>query len=490
MRQWMMRITAYADRLIDDLDLLDWSDAIKTMQRNWIGRSPGAWVHFASPAGEIVGVHDPARHAVRRHVHGARARAPVRRRADHARARRQPSPSTAARRPAKKDIDRQDENREKTGVFTGSYAVNPVNGEQIPVWIADYVLMGYGTGAIMAVPCGDQRDFEFARKFGLPIPAIQKPPQAVVRRPGHRAVARHVDVAVRVRRRRAVRQLGQRRTRPERHRQQGRGRAPSPTRGSKRNGAGEATITYKLRDWLFSRQRYWGEPFPIVYDVDGNPHALPDEMLPVELPETDSFSPRTFDPDDEFSNPESPLDRLTDWVEVTLDLGDGPQAVPPRHERDAAVGRLVLVPAALPRPHQRERFVDPDGRALLDRAAHRRPPRPSGRRRPVRRRRRARRAAPAVRPVLAQGAVRPRPPVVEGAVRPAVQPGLRAGRGVQGPARDLRRRLRGRGARRRLLLRGRAGHPRDGQDGQEPQERRVARRHVRRRTAPTRCACT
>ena len=125
------------------------------------------------------------------------------------------------------------------------------------------------------------------------------------------------------------------------------------------NGAGHGTINYKLRDWLFSRQRYWGEPFPIVYDADGHPHSVPDHMLPVALPETDSFSPRTFDADDEFSNPESPLDRLTDWIEVELDLGDGLADLPPRRQRDAAVGRLVLVRDALPRPDERRTLRRP-----------------------------------------------------------------------------------------------------------------------------------
>src|SRR3954447_20549825 len=175
MRQWMMRITAYADRLIDDLDLLDWNDSIKTMQRNWIGRSEGARVRFASVAGDIevfttrpdtlfgatfmvlapehplvdgLTTEEQAQ-AVREYKHTAEA---------------------------KRDIDRQDVSRDKTGVFTGSYAINPVNGAKIPVWIADYVLMGYGTGAIMAVPCGDERDFEFARQFGLEIRATQDPP--------------------------------------------------------------------------------------------------------------------------------------------------------------------------------------------------------------------------------------------------------------------------------------------------------------------------
>ncbi len=324
MRQWMMRITAYADRLIDDLDLLDWSDAIKTMQRNWIGRSHGARVNFASPAGDItvfttrpdtlfgasfmvLAPEHPLvasltsaeqSHAVEEYIRVAGLRS---------------------------DIDRQDETREKSGVFTGSYATNPLTGDDIPVWIADYVLIGYGTGAIMAVPCGDQRDFDFARVFDLPIPAIQQPPAEWFE--GH-AIDPSLDTA----------------TWPEAFV----GNAPYVNSSNaslslngvanvadgvattnawlEANGHGEATINYKLRDWLFSRQRYWGEPFPVVYDEHGSPHTLPDELLPVELPETDSFSPRTFDPDDEHSNPESPLDRLGDWVEVTLDLGDGPKA--------------------------------------------------------------------------------------------------------------------------------------------------------------------
>ena len=214
-------------------------------------------------------------------------------------------------------------------MFTGAYATNPVNDEPIPIWIADYVLMGYGTGAIMAVPCGDQRDFEFARQFALAIRPIQRPPATWFEGRKVRATpSSALDTGLW----------------PEAYV----GDAPYVNSSNESlvldgidntadgiaitnawlesNGAGEATIGYKLRDWLFSRQRYWGEPFPIVYDVDGNPHTLPDDMLPVELPETESFSPRTFDHDDEHSNPESPLDRLPDWVNVKLDLGDGPQS--------------------------------------------------------------------------------------------------------------------------------------------------------------------
>ena len=323
MRQWMMRITAYADRLIDDLELLDWTEAIKAMQRNWIGRSHGAKVDFESSAGTITVfttrpdtlfgtsfmVLSPE------HPYVDELAGPDK--ADEIAAYRKQAA-------AKKDFERQDETREKTGVFTGAYATNPVNGEQIPIWIADYVLMGYGTGAIMAVPCGDSRDFEFARKFDLAIPAIQTPPLAWFKERG-------LDVTL------DTRQWPEAFVGDAPYVNSSNGELSLDGLVNKAEGiavmnawleranAGEATINYKLRDWLFSRQRYWGEPFPIVYDADGNPHTLPDSMLPVELPETESLSPRTFDDDDEFSSPESPLDRLQDWVNVELDLGDGVQ---------------------------------------------------------------------------------------------------------------------------------------------------------------------
>ncbi len=321
MRQWMMRITAYADRLIEDLDRLDWTDSIKTMQRNWIGRSHGATVHFPSPAGDItVFTTRPdtlfgASFMVLAPEHPFVDTLTTADRADAIAAYRREAA-------AKKDIDRQDETREKTGVFTGSYATNPVDGEQIPVWIADYVLTGYGTGAIMAVPCGDQRDFEFAAKFGLPIPAIQRPPDEWFAEQG---VEPTLDTS-----RWPVAYVGD-----APYVNSANDTLDLNTVDNKADGialtnswleahdAGSATVNYKLRDWLFSRQRYWGEPFPIVYDEFDHPHAVPDHLLPVELPETDSFAPRTFDPDDEFSNPESPLDRLQHWVDVELDLGDG-----------------------------------------------------------------------------------------------------------------------------------------------------------------------
>ena len=357
MRQWMMRITTYADRLIDDLELLDWTDAIKTMQRNWIGRSHGARVHFASPAGDItVFTTRPDT------LFGATfmVLAPEHRLVTELTTPEQSEAvaSYLVASSGKRDMDRQDETREKTGVFTGSYATNPLTGTAIPIWIADYVLMGYGTGAIMAVPCGDQRDFEFARRFGLDIPAIQQPPQSWFER---HAIEPSLETSTwpeafigdahYVNSSNDTLDLNSLATKVD--------GVAATNAWLEANDRGEATINYKLRDWLFSRQRYWGEPFPIVYDAEGNPHALPDHMLPVELPETESFSPRTFDHDDEFSNPESPLDRLPEWVNVTLDLGDGPQ----RYRRDTNVmpqwaGSCWYQLRYLD-PTNAERFVDP-----------------------------------------------------------------------------------------------------------------------------------
>jgi len=321
MRQWTMRITAYADRLIEDLDRLDWPEPIKLMQRNWIGRSEGARVRFASTAGEIevfttrpdtlfgatFMVLSPEHPFVGRLVTDDH-RAAVRDYQERAR--------------SLKDADRQDDTRDKTGEFTGAYATNPVNGNQIPIWIADYVLMGYGTGAIMAVPSGDQRDFEFARKFGLPIVATQQPPDAWF---ADRGIEPTLDCSAW----------------PEAFVGEGTyvnskndslildGMTSMSTAKSsmnvwlESNDYGTSAITYKLRDWLFSRQRYWGEPFPIVYDEHEAPVAVPLELLPVRLPELDDFKPQALDPNDDVTQPIPPLARVQEWVNVELDLGEG-----------------------------------------------------------------------------------------------------------------------------------------------------------------------
>jgi len=323
LRQWMMRITAYADRLVDDLDRMEWPEKVKLMQRNWIGRSQGADVRFATRAGDVVVFTTRpdtlfgATFAVLAPEHpmvdaltasawpdgtppmwtGGRAT---------------PRDAVAAyRRQAglKTEVERQTEGRDKTGVFTGSYATNPVNGEQVPVFVADYVLMGYGTGAIMAVPGQDERDWEFATRFDLPRIRTVQPPEGwegeAYTGDGPAINSANADVSLNGFDVDAAKKL--------------------IIAWLEDKGLGTGTVTYKLRDWLFSRQRYWGEPFPIVYDEDGNAIALPDSMLPVELPEVSDYSPQTYDPDDATSEPAPPLARATEWVEVELDLGDGPR---------------------------------------------------------------------------------------------------------------------------------------------------------------------
>ncbi|SDX31605.1 leucyl-tRNA synthetase [Amycolatopsis xylanica] len=316
LRQWKMRITAYADRLVDDLDLLDWPDKVKAMQRNWIGRSHGARVTFKAGESEIevfttrpdtlfgatyvvLAPENPLVDTLTAATwpEGVDARWT----GDAA----TPAEAVAAYRKAaarKSELDRQ-ESKEKTGVFTGSYAVNPVNGKEIPVFVADYVLMGYGTGAIMAVPGQDGRDWEFAEKFGLEIIRTVQPSKDfdgnAYTGDGPAINSGFLDgMAIDEAKKTIIGWL-------EEH------------------GSGRGTIQYKLRDWLFSRQRYWGEPFPVVYDEDGQVHALPDSMLPVVLPEIDDYTPITFEPDNADSEPSPPLARATEWVEVELDLGDG-----------------------------------------------------------------------------------------------------------------------------------------------------------------------
>lgn len=329
LRQWNMRITAYADRLLNDLDGLDWPDAIKLQQRNWIGRSEGARVEFpVDGAGGITVfttrqdtlfgatymVLAPEHDMVERIIPAAwpEGTHPVWT-GGH------PTPAeavTAYRKQAaaKSDVERQAEAKDKTGVFTGAYATNPVSGEKVPVFIADYVLMGYGTGAIMAVPAHDTRDFAFARAFELPMRCVVQPSDDRGTDPATWDDAFSSYDAKLVNSANDEISLD------------GLGVVEAKARITEwlqEHGVGEGTVNFRLRDWLFSRQRYWGEPFPIVYDEDGIAHPLPESMLPLELPEVEDYSPRTFDPEDASAQPETPLSRNADWVNVTLDLGDG-----------------------------------------------------------------------------------------------------------------------------------------------------------------------
>ncbi len=319
LKQWMIRITAFGDRLIEDLDTLEWPEPVKLMQRNWIGRSQGAHVSFATAGAASIQVFTtrpdtlfgatymvlaPEHELVEQIVPDAwpagtnpvwtgGAATP----ADAVRDYR----ATAA---AKTEEERTADGKVKTGVFTGAFATNPVNGAQIPVFIADYVLAGYGTGAIMAVPGQDVRDWAFAEVFDLPIIRTVAAPDDFEGAFTGDGPAINSDWL------------------------NGKGVAEAKAEmieWLEQHGHGRGATTFRLRDWLFSRQRYWGEPFPIVYDETGLPVALPDSMLPVVLPEVDDFSPRTFDPDDADSEPETPLSRKKDWVNVELDLGGGPK---------------------------------------------------------------------------------------------------------------------------------------------------------------------
>ncbi|MFD3905009.1 leucine--tRNA ligase [Streptomyces sp. CB04723] len=329
LRQWNMRITAYADRLLNDLDGLDWPEAIKLQQRNWIGRSEGARVEFpVDTAGGITVfttrqdtlfgatymVLAPEHDMVERIIPASwpEGTHPVWT-GGHA----NPAEAVTAYRKqaaAKSDVERQAEAKDKTGVFTGAYATNPVSGEKVPVFIADYVLMGYGTGAIMAVPAHDTRDFAFARAFELPMRCVVQPSDDRGTDPSTWDDAFSSYDAKLVNSANDGISLD------------GLGVVEAKakiTEWLREHGVGEGTVNFRLRDWLFSRQRYWGEPFPIVYDEDGIAHPLPESMLPLELPEVEDYSPRTFDPDDASAQPETPLSRNADWVNVTLDLGDG-----------------------------------------------------------------------------------------------------------------------------------------------------------------------
>ncbi|WP_288647395.1 leucine--tRNA ligase [uncultured Enterococcus sp.] len=287
MRQWMLKITAYADRLLDDLELVDWPESIKEMQRNWIGRSVGANIEFKVAGtdksytvfttrpdtlfGATYSVLAPELDLVRE-ITTPEQKAAV---------------EAYIEETAKKsDLKRTDLAKEKTGVFTGAYAINPVNGKEIPIWIADYVLASYGTGAIMAVPAHDERDFEFAQTFGLEIlPVIEG---GDVQKAAYTEDGTHINSEFLdgMNKQEAIDKMNE---------------------WLEENGVGKKEVSYRLRDWLFSRQRYWGEPIPIIHWEDGTVTAVPEE-LPLRLPKTKNIKPS--------GTGESPLANIEEWVNV------------------------------------------------------------------------------------------------------------------------------------------------------------------------------
>ncbi|PGZ97797.1 leucine--tRNA ligase [Bacillus pseudomycoides] len=288
MRQWMLKITAYADRLLEDLDELDWPESLKDMQRNWIGRSEGAEVHFNIDGtdekftvfttrpdtlfGATYCVLAPE-HALVAEITTADQKEAVEAYIDSVK--------------AKSDLERTELAKEKTGVFTGAYAINPVNGEKLPIWIADYVLASYGTGAVMAVPAHDERDYEFAKTFELPMKEVVE--GGDITKEAHTGDGAHVNSAFLdgLNKEEAIAKM---------------------IEWLEVTSAGNQKVTYRLRDWLFSRQRYWGEPIPIIHWEDGTMSAVKEEELPLILPKTENIRPS--------GTGESPLANIDEWVNV------------------------------------------------------------------------------------------------------------------------------------------------------------------------------
>jgi leucyl-tRNA synthetase len=289
MKQWMLKITAYADRLLEDLEELDWPESIKDMQRNWIGRSEGADVSFElKGTGEEITVFTTRPDT----LYGASylVLAPEHTLVDKVTSGEQKEAVETYRTQVatKSDLERTELSKEKTGVFTGGWAVHPVTGEEVPVWIADYVLASYGTGAIMAVPGHDERDYEFAQAFGLPI--VEVVSGGDLGQEAYSGDGPHVNSGF---------LNGM-------HNEEA---ITAMCDWLEKNGKGKRQITYRLRDWLFSRQRYWGEPIPVIHWEDGTMEALPEEELPLTLPEMDEFKPS--------GTGESPLANNEDWLTVT-----------------------------------------------------------------------------------------------------------------------------------------------------------------------------
>ncbi|NLF38240.1 leucine--tRNA ligase [bacterium] len=300
MRQWMLKITAYADRLLDDLAHVEWSDSIKEMQRNWIGRSEGAEVDFTIADGTARGAKLRVYTTRPDTLYGATymVLAPEHPLVDALTTDAQRSAVTAYRAAAarKSELDRTDLAKDKTGVPTGGYAVNPVNDERIPVWIADYVLISYGTGAIMAVPAHDERDFAFAKTFGLDIRTVVQPPAGI---DPHGFTGDGVSVNSGM-----ITGLSTPQAKKK------------ITAWLEERGLGARAVNYRLRDWLFSRQRYWGEPIPVVHCPACGVVPLPESALPLTLPELEDYTPP--------STAEPPLAKAAEWVKTTCPSCGGP----------------------------------------------------------------------------------------------------------------------------------------------------------------------
>jgi leucyl-tRNA synthetase len=299
LRQWMLKITAYADRLLNDLEKVEWPESVKLMQKNWIGRSEGANVHFPlADSDDTIEVYTTrpdtlfgATYMVLSPEHPLVNQIVT---PEH----KEAVESYRQQAAMKSDLERTDLAKDKTGVFTGAYAINPVNNEKVPVWISDYILISYGTGAIMAVPGHDSRDWEFAKKFNLPIIQVVSPDGSTSRM---EEAFTTEGVAV----------------------NSGRFSGLSTpvfkeqiTAWLEEKGLGEKAVNYKLRDWVFSRQRYWGEPIPVLH-ADGEVLPLPEDNLPLALPEVESYEPT--------GTGESPLADITEWVETTIP-GNGKSA--------------------------------------------------------------------------------------------------------------------------------------------------------------------
>lgn len=291
MRQWVLKITAYADRLIDDLDLVDWPESVKEMQRNWIGRSVGASIKFqvvdhADQEIEVFTTRPDTLFGLSYVVLAPEL--------DLVNELVTPEQAAAVKKyqeqtSRRSDLERTDLNKDKTGVFTGAYAINPVNGQEVPIWISDYVLASYGTGAVMAVPAGDQRDWDFATKFDLPIPSIFEGHDTSEESEAFTGDAPHInsDFLNGLNNQAAL---------------------DAMINWLEDHDCGGKKVNYRLRDWIFSRQRYWGEPIPVIHWDDGETTLVPEDELPLRLPKTDNLEPS--------GTGESPLANIEDWVNV------------------------------------------------------------------------------------------------------------------------------------------------------------------------------